>query len=74
MIRNFFSKMMEAHANRIGRNAMTHMSDRMLADIGLTRDQATDDALHGIWDAPKTWTAPSARDLTPRLPRVASIY
>ncbi len=74
MIRNFIDTMIHAQARRRDRNIMTRLSDRELADIGLTRDEAHDDNLHGIWDAPQIWKAPRARGTTARLPRVASIY
>ena len=74
MFKTLFDAIKTAHFNRIKRNALTHLSDQALADIGLTRDQASDDNLHGIWDAPQTWKAPSVRGVTTRLPRVGAIY
>ena len=74
MFKTFFDAVKAAHFNRIRRNALTHLSDRALADIGLTRDQAQDDYLHGIWDAPQTWKAPSARGAISSLPRMGAIY
>ena len=74
MIKTIFDAITAAHFNRIRRNALTHLSDRALADIGLIRDQASDENLHGIWDTPQTWKAPNARAVTTRLPRMGAIY
>ena len=74
MIRKIIKMMMQANARRIDRNVMLTLSDHVLKDIGLTRDDARDDNLAQIWDAPQPWKRPSAKDFTARLPRVASIY
>ena len=37
------------------RARLASMDDRELADIGLTREQATREAARPIWDAPQTW-------------------
>lgn len=74
MFKTIIQAALKANANRKRRNALTHLSDAALRDIGLTREQARDDNLHGIWDAPDTWKAPTANGVTGRLPRTASIY
>ena len=73
MIGTIINKLLDMQTEHMERNALRHLSDRMLADIGLTRAQAEDHALNGSWDAPATWKAPRAEAITTRLPR-ASVY
>jgi uncharacterized protein YjiS (DUF1127 family) len=37
------------------RRALAEMDDRMLADMGLTRSQALNEAVRPIWDVPQNW-------------------
>ncbi|WP_417249999.1 DUF1127 domain-containing protein [Celeribacter sp.] len=39
------------------RAALTRLDDAMLADIGLTREQAMAEATRPVWDAPRHWRA-----------------
>lgn len=40
---------------RSSRRALASLDDHMLADIGLTRDEAEREALRPVWDAPESW-------------------
>lgn len=37
------------------RNALRHLSDDLLDDVGLTRDQAEAEAQRSAWDVPAHW-------------------
>ena len=38
------------------RRALARLDDRMLADIGVSTDEAKREAARPIWDAPSNWT------------------
>ncbi|MDX5401835.1 MAG: DUF1127 domain-containing protein [Rhodobacterales bacterium] len=43
---------LEAHRSR---KALARLDPRLLRDIGLTREEALDEAARPIWDAPLHW-------------------
>lgn len=55
----FLARIIASHRYRRELRAMRELEDRLLADIGLTRDEA--EALDGLpkWDAPAHWQARS---------------
>ena len=40
---------------RRSRQALADLDDHLLRDIGLTRDEAREEAERPVWDAPATW-------------------
>ncbi|MEO6299895.1 MAG: DUF1127 domain-containing protein [Paracoccaceae bacterium] len=51
----FFARIKRARSLHQERQALLRMDDALLRDIGLTREQALDEAARPIWDAPSTW-------------------
>ncbi|MEM1237115.1 MAG: DUF1127 domain-containing protein [Pseudomonadota bacterium] len=37
------------------RRALSQLTDEALADVGLTREEASEEASRSIWDAPARW-------------------
>ena len=52
----FVARLREARALARQRAALARLDDAMLADIGLTRDEAAREASRSAWDAPRRWT------------------
>lgn len=44
-----------AHRAWLSRRALDRLSDDALADIGITRDEASREASRPIWDVPSNW-------------------
>ncbi|WP_207100644.1 DUF1127 domain-containing protein [Paracoccus shandongensis] len=40
---------------RRSRQALAHLGDEQLRDVGLTREQAADEIARPIWDVPTNW-------------------
>jgi uncharacterized protein YjiS (DUF1127 family) len=47
--------MARCHATWRHRRVLAEMDDRMLSDIGLTREEALAEARRPFWDAPPRW-------------------
>jgi uncharacterized protein YjiS (DUF1127 family) len=52
----FGRRLMAMLALRRQRSALAEMDARMLADIGLSREQARHEAARPLWDVPRNWT------------------
>jgi uncharacterized protein YjiS (DUF1127 family) len=50
-----FSVAMQAFALHRQRQALRRLDDRALADIGISRAEAEQEAARPIWDVPATW-------------------
>lgn len=50
-----FSRLLLILAARRERGALARLDDRMLADIGLTRDEARAEMSRPMWDVPAHW-------------------
>lgn len=50
-----FRRLRKAAALARQRHALAALDDAMLRDIGLTRDQAMNEAARPFWDAPRHW-------------------
>lgn len=48
-------RLLAAEADRRSRQALLHLDDRLLRDVGVTRAQALEEAGRTDWDAPLHW-------------------
>lgn len=53
--RSFLGGLMQAFKVQQSRRALAKLSAEQLADIGLTRAQAEEEAARPLWDAPAHW-------------------
>lgn len=54
--RSLQQRLMDLIALRRQRVALANLDDTQLADIGLTRQEADQEAVRPIWDAPSHWS------------------
>lgn len=51
----FLQRLLTANALRKQRRALMQLDDNLLADIGLSRQQALSEDALSAWDVPSTW-------------------